>query len=144
MSAGTGIFHSEYNKNKDRLVKFLQIWVMPSKQQVSPRYDQITLDVADRHNLLQQVVSPSPDDAGVWIHQNAWFHLGNFDKGFGTVYTIKAKDNGVYAFILKGDFTINGQPLRTRDGFGIWDIENLEIRADSEGEILLMEVPMKV
>jgi hypothetical protein len=143
MSAGTGIFHSEYNKNKDRLVKFLQIWVLPSKQQVSPRYDQITLDVADRHNLLQQVVSPSPDDAGVWIHQNAWFHLGNFDKGFGTVYTIKAKDNGVYAFILKGDFTINGQALHTRDGFGIWDIENLEIRADSEGEILLMEVPMK-
>jgi hypothetical protein len=143
MSAGTGIFHSEYNKNKDRLVKFLQIWVLPSKQQVSPRYDQITLDVADRHNLLQQVVSPSPDDAGVWIHQNAWFHLGNFDKGFGAEYTIKAKGNGVYAFILKGDFTINGQPLHIRDGFGIWDIENLEIRADSEGEILLMEVPMK-
>ncbi|MBW8334836.1 MAG: pirin family protein [Prolixibacteraceae bacterium] len=142
MSAGTGIFHSEYNKNKDHPVKFLQIWVFPNKKNVTPRYDQITLDIADRHNKLQQILSPDKDDAGVWIHQNAWFHLGNFDKGVTTDYNIKAKANGVYAFILKGDVTINDQTLNTRDGFGIWDVEKLSITADSDAEILLMEVPM--
>ena len=142
MSAGTGIFHSEYNKNKDRSVKFLQIWVYPNKNNVTPRYDQITLNAADRHNKLQQIVSPNADDAGVWIHQNAWFHLGNFDKGVTAEYKIKRSGNGVYAFILKGDVSINEQPLNTRDGFGIWDIESISIVADSDAEILLMEVPM--
>lgn len=142
MSAGTGIFHSEYNKNKDRKVKFLQIWVFPNKKNVTPRYDQITLNIADRHNKLQQVLSPNQDDEGVWIHQNAWFHMGNFDKGVSTEYQLKSNDNGVYAFILNGDVTINGQSLNTRDGFGIWDIDTLSIKADSDAEILLMEVPM--
>ena len=142
MSAGTGIFHSEYNKNKDRRVKFLQIWVYPNKNNVTPRYDQITLNISDRHNKLQQIVSPNADDAGVWIHQNAWFHLGNFDKGVTAEYNIRQSGNGVYAFILKGDVTINNQPLNVRDGFGTWDIESLSIVADTDAEILLMEVPM--
>ena len=144
MSAGTGIHHSEYNKNKDRRVKFLQIWVFPNQKKVTPRYDQITLNLADRHNQLQQILSPNADDAGVWIHQNAWFHLGKFDKGVAKEYNLKAKGNGVYAFILSGDVTINGQSLNTRDGFGIWDVEKITIQADSDAEFLLMEVPMDV
>jgi quercetin 2,3-dioxygenase len=142
MSAGTGIFHSEYNKNKDRRVKFLQIWVYPNKNNVTPRYDQITLNISDRHNKLQQIVSPNADDAGVWIHQNAWFHLGNFEKGVTAEYKIRQSGNGVYAFILKGDVTINNQPLNTRDGFGTWDVESISIVADTDAEILLMEVPV--
>ena len=144
MSAGTGIHHSEYNKNKDSRVKFLQIWVFPNQKKVTPRYDQITLNLADRHNQLQQILSPNADDAGVWIHQNAWFHLGKFDKGVAKEYNLKAKGNGVYAFILSGDVTINGQSLNTRDGFGIWDVEKITIQADSDAEFLLMEVPMDV
>ena len=144
MSAGTGIFHSEFNKNNNRRVKFLQIWVFPNKRNVTPRYDQVTLNISDRHNKLQQILSPSADDAGVWIHQNAWFYLGKFDKEVTADYKIKTKGNGVYAFILNGDITINDQPLITRDGFGIWDIESLSIKADSDAEFLLMEVPMNL
>src|ERR1700733_9262650 len=59
MSAGTGITHSEYNRNKDKPVKFLQIWIFPSEKNVKPRYEQITLDKSDRHNKLQQIVSPN-------------------------------------------------------------------------------------
>ena len=142
MSAGTGIFHSEYNKNRDKKGKFLQIWVMPNKKNVTPRYDQINLNIADRHNKLQQILSPSPDDEGVWIYQNAWFHLGQFDKGVSAEYTIKAKGNGVYAFILSGDVSINGQQLNNRDGFGVWDTDKISILVDSDAEFLLMEVPM--
>jgi redox-sensitive bicupin YhaK (pirin superfamily) len=142
MSAGTGIFHSEFNKNQDRKVKFLQIWVFPNKKNVSPRYNQITLNSADRHNKLQQILSPNADDAGVWIYQNAWFHLGKFDKGVHADYTVKAKGNGVYAFILSGNVTIYNQQLEPRDGFGIWDVDKISIHADTEAEFLLMEVPM--
>ena len=143
MSAGTGISHSEYNKNKDQLTKFLQIWVFPNKRGVAPRYDQISLNEADRHNKLQQVLSPNADDEGVWINQDAWFHMGKFDKGFTTEYPIKKKGNGVYAFLLKGDITIGNIALGERDGLGIWDTDAITITANSQdAEVLLMEVPM--
>ena len=143
MSAGTGIFHSEFNKNKGELVKFLQIWIFPNKKNVEPRYSQITLNVEDRHNKLQQILSPNANDGGVWIHQDAWFHLGKFDKDFSTDYNFKKKGNGVYAFVLNGDITIDGQQLNTRDGFEIWDTDKISIKANSQdAELLLMEVPM--
>ena len=145
MSAGTGIQHSEYNKNTEHEVRFLQIWVFPNKKNVEPRYGQITLNTNDRHNKLQQIVSPNPDDEGVWIHQNAWFHLGKFDKDFSLTYSTKLAGNGVYAFILEGEFIIEGTNLKRRDGFGIWDTNRISIKATSQdAEILLMEVPMSV
>jgi hypothetical protein len=142
MSAGTGIQHSEYNKSKDNTVKFLQIWVFPNKKNVTPRYDQITLKAEDRHNKLQQILSPNADDAGVWIHQNAWFHLGKFDKGISKEYALKLKGNGVYIFNLSGELEVNGQVLNNRDGFGIWDIDKIILNAKTDSEFLIMEVPM--
>lgn len=144
MSAGTGIKHSEYNKSKDNTVKFLQIWVFPNKKNVTPRYDQITLRAEDRHNKLQQILSPKADDAGVWIHQNAWFHLGKFDKGVSQEYTLKLKGNGVYIFNLNGDLEVNGQLLNNRDGFGIWDTDKMKLTAKTNSEFLIMEVPMTI
>lgn len=143
MSAGTGVYHSEYNRNRDQLVKFLQIWIFPNKKNVQPRYDQITLDLNDRHNKLQQVLSPDPNDAGVWIHQDAWFHVSQMDAGTDLDYAIKKEGNGVYAFVLKGNVTIEEQELSDRDGLGIWDTNTFSIKATSDAELLLMEVPMR-
>ncbi len=142
MSAGTGVQHSEYNKNRDSLVKFLQIWVMPNTKNVTARYDQITLNPADRHNRLQQILSPNPADAGVWIHQDAWFFLGDFDAGKTATYTLNKKGNGVYFFLLSGKLNVAGQTLETRDGLGVWDADSLEITALAKSEVLVMEVPM--
>ena len=145
LSAGTGITHSEYNKNRDQQVKFLQIWVLPNKQNVTPRYDQMRLDIKDRKNKLQQVLSPSPDDAGVWIHQTAWFHMAQLDAGKSVQYELKAPTaNGVYAFVLDGEVQINEQPLVTRDGYGVWEVEHLSINATKDTELLLLEVPMSI
>ncbi len=144
MSAGTGIQHSEFNPNHDKQTKLLQIWVFPKERNVEPRYQQITLDENDRHNKLQQILSPDADDAGVWIHQDAWFHLGKFDKGVTANYKLKKEGNGLYAFILKGDVKIDGQELHTRDGFGISNFEDVDIIANSDAEFLLMEVPMQL
>jgi redox-sensitive bicupin YhaK (pirin superfamily) len=141
MSAGSGIAHSEMNANDDKEVKFLQIWVFPKERNISPRYEQKTFEPAKRLNKLQTVVAPNNDEA-VYIHQDAWFSLGNLDKGFITDYQLNKKDNGVYAFLLQGEATINGIKLNQRDGLGVWDSESINIVADTAAELLLIEVPM--
>ena len=142
MSAGTGIRHSEKNPNHDQPTNLLQIWIFPKSRNIAPRYDQRLFDPKGRVNQWQQIVSPIGDEEGIHIHQDAWFQLGDFDKGVETTYPIKKKDNGVYAFVIKGHATINGQALNERDGLGIWDVEELTVKADSDSEILLMDVPM--
>lgn len=144
MSAGTGVMHSEFNKNKDKKVKFLQIWVFPNKKNVAPRYDQISLKEIEKENQFYQILSPSSEDKGVWIHQNSWFHLGKFSKETSTNYTLKDKSNGVYAFILEGQVEINQQELSKRDGFGVWDSENIQVKAEKGSKVLLIEVPMNL
>ena len=142
MSAGTGVQHSEYNKNKDGLVKFLQIWVIPNKMNVTPRYDQISIKENEKINDFQQILSPNPYDEGVWIHQNAWFNLAKFEKGNAKGYKIHQPGNGVYVFVLKGSAKIGDQILGTRDGSGIWETDKFTLEALEDSEILLMEVPM--
>ncbi|HEX8428233.1 pirin family protein [Hymenobacter sp.] len=144
MSAGTGIAHSEKNHSKTEEVKFLQIWLFPNKRNVPSRYDQQTFRAEDRHNQFQQILSPNPDDAGVWIHQDAWFHLADFDANFSAEYQVKRAGNGVYVFVLEGDATVAGQTLHRRDGFGIWNTDSFTIQANSNTRLLLMDVPMEL
>lgn len=142
MSAGTGIQHSEFNPNADKRTKLLQIWLFPKQRNVTPRYQQITLNVEDRKNKLQQILSPNADDAGVWIHQDAWFNMGKFDSGTVVPYTLNKKDNGIYLFVLSGDLTVDGNELGTRDAIGMTDFDSINIKANTDAEFLLMEVPM--
>ena len=144
MSAGTGVTHSEYNKNVDKEVKFLQIWIFPRQKNVEPRYDQVSLREIEKENELYQVLSPTKEDQGVWINQDAWFHLGKFNQDTVTNYKLKKKENGVYAFILDGEAEINGEKLSRRDGIGVWDIESIEIKAANNARLLIMEVPMSL
>lgn len=144
MSAGTGIQHSEYNHSKEAPGQFLQIWLFPNKRNVTPRYDQLTLNKDDRNNKFQQILSPNPDDEGVWIHQDAWFHLGSLDKGFEQDYRIKRSGNGVYVFVINGQIEVDDQLLSDRDAMGVWDVESINIKANSSAEVLLMDVPMSL
>lgn len=143
MSAGTGIHHSEYNKNENKDVKFLQIWVIPNKQNVTPRYDQISIRDIKKENELYQILSPNKDDEGVWIHQNAWFQIGDYSKETLETYHPKQKGNGVYIFVLEGNILINDEKLERRDAIGIWDIDKINIKSATNSRILVMEVPMK-
>jgi len=142
MSAGTGVFHSEYNKNPDKEVKFLQIWLFPNRKNVSPRYDQLSIREVEKPNTFYQILSPNPNDQGVWIHQDAWFHLGKLEAGVAQNYQLKKSGNGVYAFILNGEVEIEGQKLEKRDGFGVWDTQEIKVKALQDAKILLIEVPM--
>lgn len=142
MSAGSGIAHSEKNASKTDDVNFLQIWVFPKERNIQPRYDQKLFPATDRLNKFQTVVSPEKNNGALWINQDAWFSLGKFEKGKTTEYSIKKPGNGVYAFVIEGDVTINDQQLNKRDGFGIWDVEKIAINAAQDAEVLLIEVPM--
>jgi quercetin 2,3-dioxygenase len=142
MSAGTGIEHSEKNKNDEQQVKFLQIWVIPNQKNVAPRYDQKFFSEEEKTNKLLTVISPIGEKEGINIYQDAWFSLGKLDKGTELSYTLKNKDHGVYSFLLEGDVTINDIVLNRRDGLGISEVGQLEIKANADSEVLLMEVPM--
>ena len=142
MSAGTGITHSEMNGDDKEDVKFLQIWVIPNKMNVEPRYQQIRMDDILKPNEFNQVLSPNADDAGVWIHQDAWFSMGDFDKGITQTYELKNPNNGVYIFVISGKVVVNGNTLDTRDGLGVWDTKNFTMDVEEDAKVLLMEVPM--
>ncbi|ABE75323.1 MULTISPECIES: pirin family protein [Psychrobacter] len=142
MSAGTGITHSEMNGDDKEEVKFLQIWVIPNKMNVEPRYQQVRMDDILKPNEFNQVLSPNADDAGVWIHQDAWFSMGDFDKGVTHTYQLKDPNNGVYVFVISGKVVVNGNTLDTRDGLGVWDTKNFTMDVIDDAKVLLMEVPM--
>jgi quercetin 2,3-dioxygenase len=142
MSAGTGVSHSEYNKNLAEDVKFLQIWIIPREQNVAPRYDQISVADISKKNQLNQIVSPHPGQPGVWIYQDAWFFMGDFDAQTAFRYDLKKQGNGIYLFVLEGNAMVDGTALSRRDALGAWNTETVDISASPESKILVIEVPM--
>ena len=144
MSAGTGITHSEFNANKETHCKLLQIWLFPNKRNVTPRYDQITIRQLAKKNSLYQVLSPTSEDDGVWIHQEAWFNIGEYDVTTEEKYTLNLSQNGVYLFVIEGQISIENQTLEKRDGFGIWNTSEITFRAEKSTKVLVMELPMEI
>ena len=143
MSAGTGIQHSEFNPNHDHHTKLFQIWLFPKYRNVEPRYQQITLDKSLEKNDFAQILSPNPDDAGVWIHQDAWFYLSDFDADFSKKLSLKKEGNGFYIMNIEGEIEVNGEKLERRDAVGIWETNEIEIKANTAAKFLVMEIPME-
>ena len=143
MSAGTGIQHSEFNPNHNHHTKLFQIWLFPKYRNVEPRYQQITLDQSLQKNDFAQILSPNPDDAGVWIHQDAWFYLSDFDKDFSKKLSLKKEGNGFYIMNIEGEIEVNGEKLERRDAIGIWATNEIEIKANTAAKFLVMEIPME-
>ncbi|WP_059026862.1 pirin family protein [Gabonibacter massiliensis] len=143
MSAGTGIRHSEYNKNNNTPAEFLQIWVIPDRMNVSPRYENAVIADLLKKNEITEIVSPYPGDGkGLWIYQQAWFSIGELEKNTLQGYKLKSPNSlGVYAFLIEGKATVAGKELEKRDGLGIYDTESFEIKANEYTKILLIEVP---
>ncbi len=142
MSAGSGIEHSEFNNSKDQSTNFLQIWIFPDKQNVEPRYDQMKIRT-DIQNAFFQILSPNPDDEGVWIHQQAWMHIADFTEHKSIDYKLKDEKNGVYVFIIEGEANIENQHLNKRDAFGVWETSSFVVKGEANTRILCIEIPMK-
>lgn len=137
-----GVMHSEMNASLDTPVKFLQIWIEPNEKNVTPRYQQVSIVDLLNRNKFNQVLSPNVDDAGVWIHQNAWFNVGEVDKGVTKTYSLNDSSNGVYVFVIAGSVVIDGNVLQPRDGLGITDTDKFSIDVIANAQVLVMEVPI--
>jgi len=142
MSAGRGLTHSEYNNSDQDEVNFLQIWVFPEEKNIGPRYGQKRFDKADRRNRFQQVVSPERQAESIWINQQAWFSLADLQADTTLGYRKNRAENGVYFFVIEGQVKIADQELGRRDGLGLTEKDDLQIRAQSQAELLCIEVPV--
>ena len=143
MSAGTGVYHSEYNASDKNIVSLLQIWVLPKELNIKPRYDQMTLNPQDRKNKINTFVSPETGKGKLWINQDAYFSMCDLEKGKTITYNIKTHGNGLYIFLIEGEIQTADENIFKRDGIGIWDINEVEVKAERNSQILFIEVPMK-
>lgn len=143
MSAGTGIYHSEFNADAQQALNLFQIWIFPNKRDVAPRYDQIRYSEEEMKNHFLQVVSPNEGDAGTWIHQNAWIHLAELDENTDLRYEMKDSSNGIYVMIIDGKAEIEGETLLDRDAIGLSDLQATSVKAISNTRIMVIEVPME-
>ncbi len=140
MSAGKGLYHSEFNHYKDQPGSLLQIWVFPKEHNIEPRYDQKTYDKSGRINTWQTVVAPDNKEA-LWINQDAWFHLADLEKGKTISYIKQKADSVLYLFVIEGRVKLAEEILERRDGAGISGSEELTLTSESDAQLLLMEIP---
>ena len=143
MSAGTGIYHSEFNASQTEEINLFQLWIFPNQQEVTPRYQQLGYNNLDMKDAFLQLVSPNPDDEGLWIHQTAWIHMIDMSPNTSQTYSLKHPGNGVYLMNIEGEKVIAEQTLGSRDALGVWETNSLEIQASEQGRLLLIEVPMQ-
>ena len=142
MSAGTGVQHSEYNNSPDKEINLFQLWLFPNKQNVKPRYDQLPIRSLHQKNKFFQILSPSANDQGVWIHQDAWMHILDADQDQSFDYVLQSPENGVYLIVIEGEVEVDNQTLFRRDAIGIWETDKLTIKTKTDAELLLVQVPM--
>ena len=143
MSAGTGVFHSEYNHSKEKTVNVLQSWIFPDKTNVKPRYDQRLFPLTERINTLQTLVSPiDNDDQGLKIHQNAWMYRTALEPGKTIKLIPHSNKHGYYIFLIDGKITAGGQLLNKKDALGVSETDSIDISAIDTSDVLIYEVPM--
>jgi len=142
MSAGSGLYHSEFNHSKEKEVNLMQIWVLPRERDIEPRYDQKAFDEEGRKNKFQIVASPEKDNGSLWLNQYVYFNIGNFDAGTTTKYERKLKNNGLWIFVIEGEAEVNGEKLERRDSMGITENDTAEFKFTKDSKILIIDVPM--
>ena len=145
MSAGRGVFHSEVNNSRERDVQLLQIWIYPYEKGVEPRYDQKKTGTDETKNRLINIIRPKGegDEEVIWIHQNAWFFLGDFDSDIEESYKTKNVDNGIYLFVIEGKVDVDNHLLSKRDAITVVNADEIQLKIFKGSKVLLMEVPLK-
>ena len=141
MSAGTGLTHSEFNDSKTEEVNFLQIWIIPEKENVTPYYNQKQFDAIDRKNKFQTLVSPRDKQVAgsLPVYQQAYIAMIDLDAGFETEYTL---NNGAYFFLIAGSVSVANTNLEERDAMGISDVEKVTVKATQDSKLLIIDVPI--
>ena len=141
MSAGTGLTHSEFNDSKTNEVHFLQLWIIPEVDNITPYYDQKKFGEGERKNQFQTVVSPKNNlvEGSLPINQQAYILMIDLDKDFEIEYQLK---NSAYFFLIDGAVSIADENLEKRDAIGILETTKVLIKASKKSKLLVIYVPM--
>ena len=141
MSAGTGLKHSEFNDSKIDAVNFLQLWIIPEIENITPYYNQKIFEALERKNKFQVLVSPKDKqvEGSLPINQQGYISMIDLDKGFETTYDLK---NGAYFFLIEGEVLIEGENLEKRDAMGVVEKNKVNIKANKSSKLLVIDVPM--
>jgi redox-sensitive bicupin YhaK (pirin superfamily) len=141
MSAGTGLTHSEFNDSKTEEVHFLQLWIIPESENITPYYNQKMFEEVGRKNKFQTLVSPKNKQVAgsLPIQQQAYISMIDIDADFETVYELQ---NGAYFFLIEGAISIADEKLEKRDAIGILETNKVAIKANIKSKLLVIDVPM--
>ena len=142
MSAGTGIMHSEFNASKTEPFHSYQIWVYPKELNVRPRHETFNYLPTDKLNKILLALSPDRRNKSALINQDAFFSVSNLNKGLSLEYKMNMNGNGVYIHCVSGAVQIENYSLSDGDALGVYEIENFQINATEESELIFVEVPM--
>ncbi|MBL8511392.1 MAG: pirin family protein [Betaproteobacteria bacterium] len=139
MSAGTGIQHSEYNASSTDWVHLLQIWIVPNRKSVTPRYQQVHFPAIDKRGKLRLIISPDGADGSLSVYQDAWVYAGLFDGAESTTLPL-AENRYAYLQVARGSLTVNGEPFQAGDGARIRGERELHFSNGQDAEILLFNL----
>jgi hypothetical protein len=144
MSAGTGIYHAEYNNSETENVKLFQIWIFPRERGLKPRYDQ-KLFVETAKSQLTTLVTPDnlSIENTLWIHQDAFISKLSLEKDHDFEYKVRMKGNGVFAIVVEGSLNVEGNTLSRRDAIAVSDTELFKLQSVSDSKVLFIEIPMQ-
>jgi hypothetical protein len=144
MSAGSGVQHSEMNNHPTEAINLFQIWIIPNKENVTPRYNQKKFDVLERKNKLQVLVSSidNPVKNSLTIHQDAQISRIDLSENSVFNYQLNSENNGVYLMVIEGEVTVDNKHLAKRDALSIEQTSNFEIEVTKNAELLFIEVPI--
>lgn len=145
MSAGTGIYHAEYNHSETEDAKLFQIWIFPREKELKPRYDQKFFEEQNTKNKLVTLVTPDikQQDDSLWIHQDAYISTVNLEKGHNIEYKIRIQGNGVFAIVIEGNIKVNENSLNRRDAIAVTETDTVNFESVTDSNLLIIEVPMR-
>jgi hypothetical protein len=141
MSAGTGVSHSEYNASKEEALKLFQIWIFPKKQNIEPRYGQMTIDTS-LMNQWNNIVTPTGESGTLSLNQDAYISMLSIEEGKNMIYEKRSSSNGIYIMMISGRIDLENNELSKRDAIGIEDCESVSFTSLQQSRLLLIEVPM--
>ena len=140
MSAGTGIVHSEYNHSKERPVHLLQLWIMPRTKGLKPRWEQRRFGLEERSETLLPVVSDGKVPGTLRIDQDATISVTALNAGQAVVHKSRP-GRKAYVFVMAGELSLNGTPLNAGDQARIADEPELNLKAEEDAELILLDLP---
>ena len=140
MTLGSGAWHSEQNASEDEPMRFIQMWILPSRRGLPPSVEQKTFTVEDRTDRLLEVFSPDGGDS-VKVHRDAWAYVSRLRPGAEASHPF-GEGRGGYLYVIEGDLGVGGERLATGDAVKIAEERAVELRAEDATELLLIDVPL--